>query len=90
MSKNKKNIKILLMKFLFFTTEKNLCISHGHVFVMHVHTFITCFISYFFGKEAPISCDDTCACNKIRSMVKFSIVVENILRYAAGSTSLNR
>ena len=33
LSKNKKNIKIFLAKFSFFTTEKNLCILHGQVFV---------------------------------------------------------
>ena len=35
LSKNKKNIKIFLMKFsFFFKTEKDLCILHGQVFVM--------------------------------------------------------
>ena len=35
-SKNKKNnIHIFLMKCSIFTAEKNLCILHGHVFVMH-------------------------------------------------------
>ena len=33
-SKNKKNIKLFLMKFSIFTGEKNLCILHGRVFVM--------------------------------------------------------
>ena len=33
LSKNKKNIKKILLKFSFFTT-KNPCILHGHVFVM--------------------------------------------------------
>ena len=30
-----KNIKNFLMKFSIFMIEKNLCISHGQVFVMH-------------------------------------------------------
>ena len=34
--KNKKNINIFLLKFSIFTAEKNLCILHGHVFVMKV------------------------------------------------------
>ena len=37
-SKNKKNIKIFLMKFSIFIGEKNLCILHGHVFIMSVQT----------------------------------------------------
>ena len=34
LSKTKKNIKFLLMKFSIFTGEKNLCILHGQVFVI--------------------------------------------------------
>ena len=34
LSKNKKNIKIFLMKISIFTGEKSLCILHGRVFVM--------------------------------------------------------
>ena len=34
-SKNKKNDKIFLMKFSIFAFEKNLCILHGHVFIMY-------------------------------------------------------
>ena len=34
MSKNKKNIIFFSDGFSFFTTEKNLCILHGHIFVM--------------------------------------------------------
>ena len=34
LSKNKKHIKDFLMKFSFFTVEKNLCILHGQVFIM--------------------------------------------------------
>ena len=41
-SKNKKNIRNFLMKIFLFYNLKNLCILHGHVFiiisVMHVHT----------------------------------------------------
>ena len=33
-SKNKKNIKNFLVNFSIFTVEKNICILHGHVFVM--------------------------------------------------------
>ena len=32
---NIKNIKNFLVKFSIFTAEKNLCILHGHVFIMH-------------------------------------------------------
>ena len=37
LSKNKKNIKIFVMKFsiFIFTAEKNLCVLHGQVFVMN-------------------------------------------------------
>ena len=34
LSKNKKNINIFLLKIFIFTTLKNLCILHGHVFQM--------------------------------------------------------
>ena len=34
LSKNKKNIKKFLKNFSIFTVEKNLCILHGHDFVM--------------------------------------------------------
>ena len=44
-SKNKKNIKFLLMKFSIFTGEKNLCILHGQVFVMKTKFYLR-FISY--------------------------------------------
>ena len=36
LSKNKKNIKIFLMKFSIFKADKNHCILHGHVFVMRI------------------------------------------------------
>ena len=36
LSKNKKNIKIFLMKYSIFRDEKNLYILHGQVFVMMV------------------------------------------------------
>ena len=38
LSKNKKNIFKNPMKFSFFTGEKNLCILHGQVFIMHRKT----------------------------------------------------
>ena len=34
-SKNKKNMKQFLLKILFFYKFKNLCILHGHFFVMY-------------------------------------------------------
>ena len=34
LSKSKKNIKIFLMELSAFTTEKNICILHGKVFIM--------------------------------------------------------
>ena len=36
LSKNKKNIKLFLMKFSIFKSEKNLCILHGHVSVLMI------------------------------------------------------
>ena len=36
LSKIKKIIKILYLKFFIFTTVKNRCLLHGHVFVMNV------------------------------------------------------
>ena len=34
LSKNKKNIKTFLMKFSFFTADKNFCTLHGQVYEM--------------------------------------------------------
>ena len=51
LSKNKRNIKIFLMKFSIFTDEKNLCILHGQVF-------ITCTVSAY---RAPYT-TQTCPC----------------------------
>ena len=42
LSKSIKNINYLLMKFSVFTADKNLCILHGHVFVMFRQTMVTC------------------------------------------------
>ena len=36
LSKNKKNIKKILLKILIFYNFKNLCILHGKVFVMAI------------------------------------------------------
>ena len=40
LSKNKKNIKIFLLKIIIFYNLKNLCILHGHVFVMNCTTLL--------------------------------------------------
>ena len=36
LSKNKKNIKKILLKFFIFNNFKNICILHGHVFIMQL------------------------------------------------------